>query len=115
MAGRRRDRKILRPDFWSAGRRIDGKPVPTANRLSKTHKFSPRQTAQGSPLELSRSTPRSFFSTVEAVAEHFRHDTITAKKVNLKTVCLLSGTRFRIDAANVFFRIRIGPSSSLHW
>jgi hypothetical protein len=69
---------------------------------------------QGRPLKFPRRTPRSFFSTVETVAEHFCHDTITAKKVDLKTMRLLPRTSFRIDAANVFFRIRIGPSSSLH-
>jgi hypothetical protein len=77
-------------------------------------KFSPGQTTQGRPLKLSRRTPRSFFSTVEAVAKHFCHNTITAKKVNLKTVRLLPRACFRVDAANVFFRVRIGPPSSLH-
>src|SRR6266581_2609623 len=99
MAGHWRDRKISRRDFWSAGRRIGGQSVPTANRLSRPQKFSPRQTAQGRPLKLSRRTLCSFFSTVEAVAEHFCHDTITAKKVDLKTVRLLPGACFRIDAA----------------
>jgi hypothetical protein len=103
MAGHRRDRKISRRDFWSAGRRIGGKRVPTAVRLSKTHKFSPRQTAQDRPLKLSGSAPRSFFSAVEAVAEHFCHHTIAAKKVNLKAVRLLPRAGFRIDTANVCF------------
>jgi hypothetical protein len=114
MAGRRRDRTISRPDFWSAGKRIGRNPVPDCEPLSKPQKFSPRQTPQDGSLELSSRAPRSFFSTVEAVAEHFCHDSITTKKVDLKTMSLLPGTRFRIDAANVFFRIRIGPSSSLH-
>jgi hypothetical protein len=114
MAGHRRDRKISRRDFWSAGRRIDEKTVSTANRLSRPQKFSPRQTAQDRPLKLSRRTPRSLFSTVEAVAKHFCHDTITAKKVDLKTMRLLLRARLCVDAADVFFRLRIGPSSSLH-
>jgi hypothetical protein len=69
---------------------------------------------QHRPLKLSRSAPRSSFSTIEAVTEHFCHDTITAKKVDLKTMRLFLGACFRIDSADVFFRIRIRPSSSLH-
>jgi hypothetical protein len=103
MAGHRRDRKISRRDFWNAGRRIGGKRLADRELLSKPDKFSPRQTAQDRSLKLSRSAPRSFFSAVEAVAEHFCHGTIAAKKVNLKTVRLLPRARFRIDAANVCF------------
>jgi hypothetical protein len=103
MVGQWRDPKISRRDFWSAGRRIAGKTVQTANLLSRPQEFSPRQTALDRPLKPSRRTPRSFFSTVETVTKHFCHDTITAEKVDLKTMRLLPGASFRIDAANVFF------------
>ena len=103
MAGYWRDRKISRRDFWSAGRRIAGKAVLTANLLSRPQEFSPRQTALDRPLKLSRRTPRTLFSTVKTVAKHFCHDTIAAEKVDLKTMRLLPGALFRIDAANVFF------------
>ena len=113
MAGHRRDRKISRRGFWNAGTRTGGKCLSMANGLS-AQGLSPRQTTQHPPLKLSGSTPRCFVPAIDAVAEHFCHDTITAKKVHLKTMRLFSGTRFGVDAANVFFRIRIGPYSSLH-
>ena len=40
---------------------------------------------------------------MDAVAKHLCHDTITSEKMDLKTMRLLPGASFRIDAANVFF------------
>jgi len=40
---------------------------------------------------------------MDTVTKHFCHDALAAQKVDLKTVRLLFRTRFRIDAANVFF------------
>ncbi|PYI81906.1 MAG: hypothetical protein DMF05_01315 [Verrucomicrobia bacterium] len=48
------------------------------------------------------------------VAEHPRHHTITAKEMDLKAMCLLLCARFRVDSADVFFRLRIGTFSSWH-
>jgi hypothetical protein len=66
-------------------------------------KFSPGQAAQHRLLELSGGTPRSLLSAVNVIAKHFRYDAIAAEKVHLEPVRLLLCTRFRVDAADIFF------------
>src|SRR5262245_19026392 len=112
MDGRRQDRTILRPDFWNAGKRT-GKCIPAAESLS-AQKLSPRQTAQHRLLELSGSTSSGLLSAIYVVAEHPCHHTIAAQKVNLIAMCLLLCSRFRVDTADVFFRLRTGTFSSWH-
>ena len=57
----------------------------------------------GSALELSRSLAGAFFSTVDGIAEHSRHDFSAAKEVHLKTVRLFFCPRLGINAADVCF------------
>jgi hypothetical protein len=65
-------------------------------------------------LELSGGASRGLFSAKYVVAEHLRYHTIAAKEVDLKAMCLLLCPRFRIDTADVLFRLRIGTFSSWH-
>ena len=113
MDGRRPDPTISRRDFYNPGKRIGGKWIPSANNLS-AQKLYPRQTAQHRLLKLSGGTPRGLFSAKYVVAEHLRHHTIAAEEVDLKAMCLLLCPRFRVDTADVFFRLRIGAFSSWH-
>lgn len=101
MAGRRRDQRTSPLDFWNPGKRTGGQPA-VANGL-RAQKFSPGQAAQHRLLELSSGTPRSLLSAVNVIAKHFRHDAIAAEKVDLEPVRLLLRTRFRVDAADIFF------------
>jgi hypothetical protein len=86
---------------------------PGAESLS-AQKLSPRQTAQHRLLEFSGGASCCLFSAVNIVAEHPRHYTIAAQEVDLKAMCLLLCARFRVDTADVFFRLRIGTFSSWH-
>ena len=112
MAGSRRDQEILRRDLSNAGKFIVGKTATIAARLLKSDKLSPRQTSQSRLLEFSRGTSRLQLAAIDAVAKHLGHDFISAKKVDLKTMCLFLRPRFCVDAANVRLRIRIRTSSS---
>src|SRR6476469_343963 len=62
--------------------------------------------------KLSRRAPRAFLAAVAIVTEQTGNRFAGAKKMNLKAVSLFFGARFRIDAPNVLFRIRI--SSCFH-
>lgn len=62
-------------------------------------------------LKLSRSATSGFFATMNGVAKHFGHHFRPTQKMDLKTMRLFSGSRFRIDALDVRFRIRIGSFS----
>ena len=110
MVGSRRDQKTLRQDLSNAGKSIR-KTAAVATRLLKSDKLSPRQTAQGCPLKLSRSTLRLQFAAIDTIAKHLGYDFISAKEVDLKTVRLFLRARSCVDAANVCLRIRIGTSS----
>src|SRR5262245_38895376 len=112
MGGRRQDRTILRPDFWNAGTRT-GTCIPAAESLSAQN-LSTRQTAEYQDFELSGSTSSGLLFAIYVVAEHPCYHTIAAQKVNLKAMCLLLCARFRVDTADVFFRLRIGTFSSWH-
>src|SRR5205085_4856908 len=56
--------------------------------------------------------PRAFLAAVTVITEQTRDRIPAAKKVNLKTVSLFFGARFRVDAPDVLFRI--GISSFFH-
>ena len=113
MGGPRRDRRISRRDSYNAGKRTGGKYLPTVNSLP-AQKLSPRQAAQHRLFELSGCTSRSLFSAVHIIAEHLRYHAIAAEEVHLKTMSLLLRARFRVDTADVFFRLRIRTFSSWH-
>ena len=113
MGGRRRGRRISHRAFYNVGRLTRGKRFRTATSLS-AEKFSPRQTAQHRLLEFSGGTPRGLLSAVYVIAEHPGHHAVTAQEMDLKPVCLLLRARFRVDAADVLFRLRIGTFSSWH-
>src|SRR6266513_5209260 len=113
MGGRRRARRISHRAFYDVGRRTGGKCIPTAKSLS-AEKFPPRQTAQHRLLEFSGGTPRGLLSAIHVIAEHPGHHTVSAQEMDLKPMCLLLGARFRVDAADVLFRLRIGTFSSWH-
>ncbi|PYK18642.1 MAG: hypothetical protein DME55_06160, partial [Verrucomicrobia bacterium] len=63
-------------------------------------------------LEFSRRAPRLQFAAIDAIAKHLGYDFVSAKEVDLKTMCLFLRPRFCVDAANVRLRIRIRTSSS---
>src|SRR5215469_12098466 len=113
MAGRREAPTISRRDFWNAGKRTAGKSIPSGKALP-AQKLSPRQTAQHRLLELSSSAACGLFSAIHVVTEHPRHHTIATEEVDLKAMCLLLRARFRVDTADVFFRLRIWTFSSWH-
>src|SRR5215467_14556160 len=113
MGGRRRDRRISRRASYNVGRRTGGKCMASAKTLS-AEKLSPRQTAQHRLLELSGGTPRGLLSAIHVIAEHPGHHAITAQEMDLEPMCLLLRARFRVDAADVLFRLRIGTFSSWH-
>jgi hypothetical protein len=86
---------------------------PKRRRLNliEAHKFALGQTARRCAPEPPRRTPRPFLATVNAIAEHFRYDVTSAKKMHLETVGLFLRASFRIDPPNIRLRIRIGASS----
>ena len=112
MVGPRRDQKILRQDLSNAGKFIVGKTATIAARLLKSDKLSSRQTSQSCLLEFSRGKSRLQLAAIDAVAKHLGYDSISSKKVDLKTMRLFLGARFCVDAANV--RLRIGIRTSSH-
>src|ERR1700746_1080066 len=114
MAGRRQAPTISRRDFWNAGKRTAGKCIPSGKALP-AQKLSPRQTAQHRLSELSGSSARGLFSAIYVVTEHPCHHTVAAQEVDLEAMCLLLCARFRIDTADVFFRLRVGTFSVLHY
>jgi hypothetical protein len=58
---------------------------------------------QGSALEFPRGSPRSFLSTVDAIAKHSCNHLIATKEMDLKTMCLSLGAAFCVDAPDVRF------------
>jgi hypothetical protein len=65
-------------------------------------------------LEFSGGTPRGLLSAKHVIAEHPGHDAVTAQEMDLKAMCLFLRARFRVDTADVLFRLRIGTFSSWH-
>src|SRR5260370_20692765 len=86
---------------------------PKRRRLNliEAHKFALGQTACRCAPEPPRRTPRLFLATVNAIAQHFRYDVTSAKKMHLQTVGLFLRASFCIDPPNVRFRITGVPSS----
>lgn len=62
-------------------------------------------------FELSRCATRSFFPAVERIAKHSRYRVLPAQKMHLEAVSLLFCPRSRVDATDVWFRIRIRSPS----
>jgi hypothetical protein len=111
MVGSRRDRKTLRQDLLNAGKSIVKKAAAIAACSLESDKLSPRQTTQSRSLEFSRGAFCALFAAIDAVTKHLRHDFISAKEVDLKSMRLFLRARFCVDAANVRLRIRIRTSS----
>ena len=101
-------------DLAPRARFLSGRPLLAARLLcgGRLAIEAFRQVAHRRLAELPRRAPRPFFSAMAVVAEQARHGIAPAKKVHLKTVRLFLGARFRVDAPNVLFRIRI--SSFFH-
>ena len=66
-----------------------------------------RGATQRIPLKSSRCATRSLFSAIKGITEHFCHGRFPPKKMHLETVRLFLGAGFRINAPDVWFRIRI--------
>src|SRR5947209_11376179 len=64
-------------------------------------------------LEFSRSAAGTLFAAVKRIAKHSRHRSFPAQKMHLESVGLFVRARPGVDAANVWFRIRIRSSSHL--
>lgn len=84
--------------------RLFCRPRPTKNAF--------RQIAYGGFPKLPRGAPGAFFAAEAIVTKQTRDRLTAAKKMNLKTVSLFFGARFRVDAPDVLFRI--GISSFFH-
>ena len=82
-------------------------------RALRSAKYASRQIAHGRALEFPRRPPRTFLSSVSAVAEQSRDRFSPAEKVHLKSVRLFLGARFGVDATDVL--LRVGISSFFHW
>src|SRR5262249_53438471 len=94
MVGPRRDQKTLRQGLSNAGKPIARKTAAIAVRLLKSDNLSPRQTAQSRLLEFSRGASRLQFAAIDAIAKHLGYDFVSAKEVDLKTMCLFLRPRF---------------------
>jgi hypothetical protein len=66
-------------------------------------KYPVWQITQGRLPKLPCCPPRAFFPTVAVVAKQTRDRIPAAKKMDLKTVRLFLGARFRVDAPDVLF------------
>ena len=101
------------------------KNLPAPARFLSGSLFAPRLLCRAGPAKnalrqiahrrfpvLPRRTPRAFLAAVTVITEQTRDRIPAAKEVNLKTVSLFLGARFRVDAPDVLFRI--GISSFFH-
>jgi hypothetical protein len=111
MVGSRRARRSLHRHSSNAGNCFVGKIAAIATRLFKADKFSSWQTAQSRLLEFPRGTSRLQLAAIDTIAKHLGYDFVSAKEMDLETVCLFLRARFCVDAANVCLRIRIRTSS----
>src|SRR4051794_1432372 len=87
----------------------------TARRFGRTDRSAENalwQISHGRAFELSRGPTGAFFPTVNRIAKHLRDRFAAAQEMHLEAVRLLFGPRFRIDPADVCFRIWI--SSFFH-
>lgn len=97
---RKRERLTAATFHWPAPSR-----GPTASRLS------PGKLVHCHPFESTGGAARRFFATVDRIAEHFRHSGGATEEMNLETMGLFFCTHLCIDAANIFFGLRIRPAA----
>jgi hypothetical protein len=63
------------------------------------------------PFKISRGAAGGSFPSVKRIAKHLRNRGVSAEKMHLKTVGLLFRARFRVNAPDIWFGVRIGSSS----